>query len=53
MRQSRSSGSVEGVMGNHDSYSDEGLAGEVRRLSPVLCPARGARSTRAGEKGRS
>ena len=22
MRQSRSSGSVEGVMGNHDSYSD-------------------------------
>jgi hypothetical protein len=26
MRQSRSSGSVEGVMGNHDSYSDFGLS---------------------------
>jgi len=27
MRESRSSGSVEGVMGNHDSYSDsEGMS---------------------------
>jgi hypothetical protein len=25
MRQSRLSGSVEGVMGNHDSYSDNSL----------------------------
>jgi hypothetical protein len=25
MRQSRLSGSVEGVMGNHDSYSDIGI----------------------------
>jgi len=24
MRETRSSGSVEGVMGNHDSYSDSG-----------------------------
>jgi hypothetical protein len=35
MRESRSSGSVEGVMGNHDSYSDIGIT------TPVLkhpCP---------------
>jgi hypothetical protein len=29
MRESRSSGSVEGVVGNHDSYSDFGLGAGV------------------------
>jgi hypothetical protein len=29
MRQSRSSGSAEGVMGNHDPYSDNTLHSEV------------------------
>ena len=40
MRQSRLSGSVEGVMGNHDSYSDPPLrlgiepgAGKMKRIS--------------------
>ena len=38
MRQYRSSGSVEGVMGNHDSYSDNYISGPfeaVHRLSRV------------------
>jgi len=29
MREIRSSGSVEGVLGNHDSYSDSGIASRV------------------------
>jgi hypothetical protein len=41
MRQSRSSGSVEGVMGNHDSYSDfasvPGLAVRRRSISLFAC----------------
>jgi len=32
MRECRSSGSVEGVMGNHDSYSDS----QARKGSPAL-----------------
>ena len=32
MRQSRLSGAVEGVMGNHDSYSDFGIRIEFVRL---------------------
>ena len=36
MRQSRLSGSVEGVMGNHDSYSDI----EFEAASRVIAPSR-------------
>jgi hypothetical protein len=39
MREIRSSGSVEGVVGNHDSYSDSGdpLAREILRRQVVVC----------------
>jgi len=39
MRQYRSSGSVEGVMGNHDSYSDSPLGSGVLLGRPILRPA--------------
>ena len=32
MREIRSSGSVEGVMSNHDPYSDRGLGGDGRNV---------------------
>ena len=57
MRETRSSGSVEGVMGNHDSYSDsrQGVrcnAEEIKRnlfeiCSPQLVAATGSHSLQA------
>ena len=38
MRETRSSGSVEGVVGNHDSYSD--LSFEIHRRVTTLSPDR-------------
>jgi hypothetical protein len=35
MRETRSSGSVEGVMGNHDSYSDSTLNVARRNARPI------------------
>jgi hypothetical protein len=37
MRESRTSGSVEGAMGNHSSYSDpKGRGGQIRKLQKFL-----------------
>ncbi|MBF8305020.1 MAG: hypothetical protein HW398_208 [Acidobacteria bacterium] len=36
MRESRSSGSVEGVMGNHDSYSDYRCARSQRQANESI-----------------
>ncbi len=36
MREIRLSGSVEGVMGNHDLYSDSNLAARLRRDGTVF-----------------
>jgi hypothetical protein len=45
MRQYRSSGSVEGVMGNHDSYSDSLFCGPQPRFKESL-PALNIRPVR-------
>ncbi len=47
MRQSRLSGSVEGVMGNHDSYSDLGSPSPATILLPHLKMALGHLKTPA------
>jgi hypothetical protein len=39
MRETRSSGSVEGAMGNHDSYSD---SSRIRLINIFKMPARAA-----------
>jgi hypothetical protein len=46
MRESRSSGSVEGVVGNHDSYSDSGLG-------PFITSRPGPRGAKDGCQGRA
>jgi hypothetical protein len=46
MRESRSSGSVEGVMGNHDSYSDS-------FLGSFITPREDPRGEKAGCQGRA
>jgi hypothetical protein len=38
MREIRSSGSVEGVMGNHDSYSDQQPPFPISTLAPAARP---------------
>jgi hypothetical protein len=45
MREIRTSGSVEGVVGNHDSYSDSGVALRAPSSAALRTSARCARLT--------
>jgi len=42
MRESRLSGSVEGVMGNHDSYSDSSVEHRLKMTMQPACHTEGA-----------